>query len=126
MLFHIRPPPDSTLLHYLKASDLEMEFQLRERNLATLEYMQNNAVDVEANFLMRREKVKNIDLEESTSLEVKLDILVSAIEEIMQNITTRNEYDAQYHGSLIEEEQVVDPKHFLSYPIVIDLIMIVL
>jgi len=34
----------------------------------------------------------------------------------MQKIATRNEYDVQDHGSLIEEEQVVDPKHFLSYP----------
>ena len=34
----------------------------------------------------------------------------------MQTITTRNEYDVQDHGSLIEEEQVVDPKYFISYP----------
>ena len=34
----------------------------------------------------------------------------------MQRITTRNEYNAQAHGSLIEEEQLVDPKHLLSYP----------
>jgi len=118
---NIRPPPNSTLLHYLEAFDSAMEFQLRERNLAALEEMQNNAVDVEANLLIRREKLKeeemkSIDPEESKSLEVKLDILVSAAEEMMENITTRNEYDVQDHGSLIEEEQVVDPKHFLSYP----------
>ena len=121
MLVNIRPPLGSTLLHYPDAFDLEIEFQLRERNLATLEEMQNNAVDVEANLLIRREKLKeeemkNIDLEESTSLEVKFDILVSVVEEMMLRITTRNEYDVQDHGSLIEEKQVVDPKHFLSYP----------
>ena len=33
----------------------------------------------------------------------------------MQMITTRNEYYVQDHHSLIEEEQVADPKHFLSY-----------
>lgn len=98
-----------------------MEFQLRERNLATLEEMQNSVVDVEAHWLIRRaklkeEEMKNIDLEESTSLEVKLDILVSAVEEMMQRIITRNDYDVQARGSLIEEEQVVDPKHLLSYP----------
>jgi len=60
--------------------------------------------------------MKNIDPEESTSLEVKLDILVSAVEEMMQRITTRNDYDVQAHGLLIEEEQVADPKHFVSYP----------
>ena len=63
--------------------------------------------------------MKNIVPEESTSLEVKLDILVSAVEEMMQRITASNDYDVQAHRSLIEEEQVADPKHFVSYPIVI-------
>jgi len=121
MTVNIRPPPGSAILHYPDASDLEMEFQLSERNLATLEEMQNSAVYVEAHLLIKREKLKeeemkNIDPEESTSLEVKLDILVSAVEEMMQRITTRNEYNVQDHGSLIEEEQVADPKHFLYYP----------
>ena len=39
MLVDIRPPPGSALLHCPGAFDLEMEFQLRERNLATLEEM---------------------------------------------------------------------------------------
>jgi len=39
MPVNIRPPPGSALLHYLDAFDLEMEFQVRERNLATLEEM---------------------------------------------------------------------------------------
>ena len=60
--------------------------------------------------------MKNIDPEKSTYLDVKLDMLVSAVEEMMQNITTRNEYNVQAHGSLIEEEQVADPKHFVSFP----------
>ena len=42
--------------------------------------------------------------------------MVSVVEEMMQRITKRNEYNVQYHGSLIEEEQVTDPKHFLYYP----------
>ena len=54
----IRPPPRSALLHYPGAFDPEMEFQLRERNLATLEEMQNSAVDVEEHLLIRREKLK--------------------------------------------------------------------
>ena len=83
--------------------------------------MQKNVVDVGANLLIKRAKLKeeerkNIDPEELASLEVKLDILVSAVEEMMQRITKRNEYNVQDHGSLIEEEQVIDPKHFLSYP----------
>lgn len=34
----------------------------------------------------------------------------------MQKITTRSEYDVQDHGSLIEEKQLADRKHFVSYP----------
>ena len=98
-----------------------MEFQLRKRNIATLEEMQNNAVNVEAHLLIQKarlkeEEMKNIDLEKLTSLEGKLDILASAVEEMMQRIITRNENNVQAHGSLIEEEQVADPKHFVSYP----------
>ena len=85
---NIIPPPGFALLHYSDAFDLEMEFQLRERNLATLEEMQNSAIDVEANLLIRRakskeEEMKSIDPEESTSLEIKLDILVSEVEGMM-------------------------------------------
>lgn len=121
MLVNIRTPLGSTLLHYPDSFDPKMEFQLRERNLATLEEMQNNAVDVEANLLiirenLKEEEMKNIDPKESTSLDAKIDNLVSAVEEMMQKITTRNEYGVQDHGSLIEEEQVADPKHFVSYP----------
>ena len=75
---------------------------------------------------LKEEEMKNIDPEKSTSLEVKIDMLVSAMEEMMQNIITRNEYNVQAHGSLIEEEQVAVPKHFLFILVVIDLIMFVL
>lgn len=65
----IRPPPRSALLYYPGAFVSEMEFQLRERNLATLEEMQNSAVNVEAHLVIRRarlkeEEMKNIDPEE--------------------------------------------------------------
>jgi len=52
MLVNIRAPLGSALLHYPVAFDLEMEFQLRERSLATLEEMKNIAVDVEAHLLI--------------------------------------------------------------------------
>jgi len=50
---------------------MEMEFQLRERNLATLEEMQSSGVNVEAHLLIRRarlkeEEMKNVDPEKST------------------------------------------------------------
>ena len=62
MPLNIRPPPDSALLHYLEAFHLEMEFQLRERNLETLEEMKNSAVDVETNLLFRRAKLKEEEM----------------------------------------------------------------
>jgi hypothetical protein len=54
----IRPPPGSTHFHYPYAFDPEMAFQLREMNTATLEEMQKVAVDVEANLLNRKAKLK--------------------------------------------------------------------
>ena len=60
--------------------------------------------------------MKNIDPAESTSLEVKLDVLLSAVEKMMDKINARNDYDVQAHGLLIQEEQVADPQHFVSYP----------
>ena len=118
---NIRPLPRSTLLNYPKPFDPEMDLQLREKNLATLEKMQNIAKDVEANLLITSVELKakerdNIDAENLTSLGVKLNILVSAMEEMMQKVITRNKYDVQDHGSLIEEKNVGDPKYFLSYP----------
>jgi len=120
MPVNIRSPPGFALLHYSGAFDLEMEFQLRERNPATPKGMKNSAVYVEAHLLIRREKLKeeemkNIDPEETKYLEAKLDILVSAVDKIMDKINARNDYDVQAYGSLFEE-QVSDLKHLLSYP----------
>ena len=83
MLADIRPPPGSTHLHFPVVFDLEMAFQLREGNTASLEEMQNIAVDVEANLLIKRSKVKNKEKEYLKSSEAKLDILANAIEEMM-------------------------------------------
>ena len=51
---NIRTPPDLALLHYPKAFDRDIEFQLRERNPSRLEQMQNITVDVEVNLQIRR------------------------------------------------------------------------
>lgn len=99
---NIKPPPGLALLHYLNAFDPEMEFQLRERNTKTLEEMQDSAIAMEANLLVKRSKLKvkereNIKKENLTSSEVKLDILVSTIEEMMQKIIMRDEFVVQKH-----------------------------
>jgi hypothetical protein len=54
----IRPPPRSTHLHYPNSFDPKMTFQLRERNTATLEEMKKIAVDVEANLINKRSKLR--------------------------------------------------------------------
>jgi hypothetical protein len=54
----IKPPPGLALLHYPDAFDLEMAFQLRERNTTTLKEMQDSAISVEANLLIKRSKIK--------------------------------------------------------------------
>ena len=60
---YIRPPPGPTHLHFPDAFDPEMAFQLRERNNVSLEGMQNIAVDVDINLLIKRSKVKNKEKE---------------------------------------------------------------
>jgi hypothetical protein len=87
----IRPPPGLALLHYPDAFDPEMAFQLRERDTATLEEMKNIAVDVEANLLNKKEKLKavkkdKIEKEHLISSEVKLDILTNTIKEVMHKL----------------------------------------
>jgi hypothetical protein len=58
MPIDIRPPPGLAHLHFPDAFNPEMEFQLRERNTATLEEMKNIAVDVEDNLLNKKAKLK--------------------------------------------------------------------
>jgi hypothetical protein len=95
-----------------------MAFQLRERNTTTLEEMQNIAVDVEANLLIKRSKVKNKEKEQLKSSEAKLDILASTMEEMLHRISIREKLDVQrHHVPLISEKQrVTIPKHVAAQP----------
>ena len=45
-------------MHYLDAFNPEMAFQVRERDIKTLEEMKNIVVDVEVNLLNRETKFK--------------------------------------------------------------------
>jgi hypothetical protein len=56
----IRPPSGLSHLHFLDAFNPEIPFQLTERNTTTLEEMKNIAVDVEANLLNRKAKLKEM------------------------------------------------------------------
>ena len=55
---NIRPPPGVALLHYPNDFNPEMAFQVREREIETLEEMKNISVDVEVNLLNREAKFK--------------------------------------------------------------------
>jgi hypothetical protein len=114
----IRPPLGSTHLHFPDAFDPEMTFQLRERNIASLEEMQNIAVDVETNLLIKRAKVKNKEKEKLKSSEAKLDILASAMEKMLQRINRKDELVVQRHQVplISEKEKVIVPKHFVAHP----------
>jgi hypothetical protein len=109
----VRPPPGLAKLHFPYAFDPEMAFQLRERNTASLEDMQNIAFDVEANLLIKRSKVKNKEKEQLKSLEAKLDSLASAMEELMQRINRKDELVVQRHHIPLT---VTVPKHFVVHP----------
>jgi hypothetical protein len=114
----VRPPPGLAKLHFPDAFDPEMAFQLRERNTASLEEMQNIAVDVETNLLIKRSKLKDKEKEQLKSSEAKLEILASAMEEMMQRINRKDELAVQrHHVPLIsEKEKVIVPKHFVVHP----------
>jgi len=85
--------------------------------------MKDNTIAVEANMLVKRsnliaEEMKNIEKEHLTSSEVKLDIFVSKMEEMMQNIIMRDEFVVQKHHVIliVEEEKVIGPNHFAANP----------
>ena len=86
-----------------------MEFQLRERNVATLEEIQNNAVDVEAHLRIRRARLKEEEkknvAEHLTPSNENLDLLVNTVEEMVWKMNAKNENDVH--------EQVANPKHFV-------------
>jgi len=105
---NIRPPPDSTLFHYPEVFDLEIEFQLRERNPTTLEKMQNIVVDVEVHFLIKKPKLK-AEVEHNKISKVKLDILIRKIEEMIQKITMQDNFFVQdHHDTFISQKEEVD------------------
>jgi hypothetical protein len=114
----VRPPPGLAKLHFPEAFDPEMAFQLRERNTASLEEMQNIAVDVETNLLIKRSKLKDKEMEQLKSSEAKLEILASAMEKMMQKINIKEELVVQrHHVPLIsEKDTVIVPKHFSAHP----------
>jgi hypothetical protein len=100
-----------------------MAFQLRERNTATLEEMKNVAVDVEANLLNRKAKLKalmkdRIEKEHLISSEMKLDILTNTVNEVMHNISRKEELVVRrpYVPLVPERTKINVPKIFPAQP----------
>lgn len=54
----IKPPLGLGLIHFPEGFDVDMAYQLRERDPTTLEEIKANALKVEANLLAKKEKLK--------------------------------------------------------------------
>jgi hypothetical protein len=100
-----------------------MAFQLRERNIATLEEMQNVAVDVEDNMLNKKAKLEALrknktKKEHVRSSEVKLDILTKTINEMMHTINKKHKFVVQIsHVPLVPKMKNLNvSKHFAAQP----------
>lgn len=94
ILDDIKPPPVLALLHYPDAFDPNMAYQLKEKDPATLEEMQLNAISVENNLLIKKSKSnpertekKVVFKEPSSSSDVKFDALIKTMETMMDTIS---------------------------------------
>jgi hypothetical protein len=89
----IKPPQGLALIKFPDGFDADMSYQLRERNVATLEDMQKSAISVEANLLAKRARQRSerrvtIKEEPSTSTtDSKLDSLARTIELMLERMT---------------------------------------
>jgi hypothetical protein len=92
----IKPPQGLALIKFPDGFDVDMSYQLRERNYATLEDMQKSVVSVEANLLARRarkrtERRVKIKEEPSTSTstsDARIDSLVITVGRLMERLET--------------------------------------
>jgi hypothetical protein len=93
ILTEIKLPQGLALIKFPDGFDADMSYQLRERNVETLEDMQRSVVGVEANILARKasqrtKKRVTIKEEPSTSSsDAKLDSLARAMEKMMERLT---------------------------------------
>jgi len=98
----LRPPLGLALIKFPDGFDLDMAFQLRERNPHTLEEMQSVAVSVEANLLAKRARARSerrIPVKEKISpFDQKMDALTKGMEILMdriENIERKPHWDNQ-------------------------------
>jgi hypothetical protein len=89
----IKPPQGLALIKFPDGFDVDMSYQLSERNSTTLEDMHKSTISVEANLLAKRARQRSerrvtIKEEPSTSTsDSKLDSLARAMERMMERLT---------------------------------------
>jgi hypothetical protein len=94
----IKPPQGLALIKFPDGFDVDMSYQLRERNSTTLANMQKSAISVEANLLVKRARQRSerrvtIKEEPSTSTtDSRLDSLTRTVELMLErmNVSDRN------------------------------------
>jgi len=99
---NIKPPPNLALINFPDGFDADMSYQLRERNLKTLEQMQSNVVSVEASLLAKKAQMRNekkvVFKEEASTSDGKVDVLAKCLERIMDrlyNMDRKNQWENQ-------------------------------
>lgn len=99
---NIKPPPDLALIKFPDGFDANMPYQLRERNLETLEQMHSNAVSVEANLLAKKAQMRNekkvVFKEEASASNGRVDVLAKSLERIMdrlEKMKRKNQWENQ-------------------------------
>ena len=92
---HFKPPLGSTLENFLEGFDLDMTYQLRDKDPPTLEEMQKVAISVEFNLAEKRAKTRSerkVTYKEKVaplvpSLDPRIDDLVRSMEKMWEKIS---------------------------------------
>ena len=97
ILADVKPPLGVAKLHYADSFDNEFTLLLRERRSASLENMMDDAIEVEVNLLAsnntkqkgesRRVKEKAQASTSQLSIDVKMDLMVKAMERIIDRLS---------------------------------------
>lgn len=89
---HIKPPEGLALVKFPDGFDIDMEYQLHERDPTTLAEMQKNFVSAEANLLAKRARMrskKRVTIKEETSTsDAKMDSLLQTMERMVDQLSS--------------------------------------
>lgn len=100
------PSPGLALIDFPYCFDVDMEYQLRERDPKTLEEMQANEIKVEANILAKKVKLKSkhkVSIKEEPYTSVvdhNIDNLVRVVNQMMQRVTINDQNQVSQNQNL--------------------------